>query len=104
MSLLPQRKKSAGEIAKLRETLGIPGQAPAAEELTLLDAKGQPHASFAAGISPEAPIFEAPTPAVHSGALLAPLPQCTAASPTPCPLVKALGAHSGVTDGGARVN
>ncbi|MEO5915142.1 MAG: hypothetical protein ABIS50_12980 [Luteolibacter sp.] len=28
MSLLPQRKKSAEEIAKLRETLGIPGQSP----------------------------------------------------------------------------
>ncbi|MEO5715423.1 MAG: hypothetical protein ABIT37_18235 [Luteolibacter sp.] len=32
MSLLPQRKKSAEEIAKLRETFGIPGQAPAVEE------------------------------------------------------------------------
>lgn len=32
MSLLPQHKKSAEEIAKLRETLGIPGEAlPAAE-------------------------------------------------------------------------
>lgn len=29
MSLLPQQKKSAGEIAKLRESLGIPGQLPA---------------------------------------------------------------------------
>jgi hypothetical protein len=32
MSLLPQRKKSAEEITKLRETLGIPGQATAEEE------------------------------------------------------------------------
>ena len=32
MSLLPQRKKSAEEIAKLREDLGIPGQAPVAAE------------------------------------------------------------------------
>ena len=32
MSLLPQRKKSAEEIAKLRETLGIPGQSQVAEE------------------------------------------------------------------------
>ena len=32
MSLLPQRKKSAEEIAKLRESFGIPGQAPAEEE------------------------------------------------------------------------
>lgn len=31
MSLLPQRKKSADELAKLREDLGIPGQAPEAE-------------------------------------------------------------------------
>ncbi len=31
MSLLPQRKKSAEEIAKLRESLGIPGQ-PSGEE------------------------------------------------------------------------
>ena len=32
MSLLPQRKKSAEEIAKLRESLGIPGQSPVEEE------------------------------------------------------------------------
>ncbi|MEO7098855.1 MAG: hypothetical protein ABI162_05805 [Luteolibacter sp.] len=32
MSLLPQRKKSAEEIAKLRETFGIPGQNPVAED------------------------------------------------------------------------
>jgi len=31
MSLLPQRKKSAEEIAKLRETFGVPGQSPAEE-------------------------------------------------------------------------
>jgi hypothetical protein len=28
MSLLPQRKKSAEEIAKLRESLGVPGESP----------------------------------------------------------------------------
>jgi hypothetical protein len=33
MSLLPQRKKSAEEIAKLRESLGIAGPPPAGEEL-----------------------------------------------------------------------
>jgi hypothetical protein len=33
MSLLPQRKKSAEEIAKLRETLGIPGQSSTMDEL-----------------------------------------------------------------------
>ena len=31
MSLLPQRKKSAEEIAKLRESLGIPGASPEGE-------------------------------------------------------------------------
>ena len=33
MSLLPQHKKSAEEIAKLRESLGIPGPSPVEEEL-----------------------------------------------------------------------
>ncbi len=33
MSLLPQRKKSAEEIAQLRESLGIPGGPPGEEEL-----------------------------------------------------------------------
>lgn len=32
MSLLPQRKKSAEEIAKLRESFGIPGQSPETED------------------------------------------------------------------------
>lgn len=34
MSLLPQRKKSAEEIAKLRETFGIPGAAAASEDVS----------------------------------------------------------------------
>lgn len=33
MSLLPQRKKSANEIAKLRESFGLPGQTTIAEEV-----------------------------------------------------------------------
>ncbi len=74
MSLLPQRKKSAGEIAKLRETLGIPGQAPVVEDLPLLDALGASHASFAAKNSTEAPVSKAPTSAFDTGALMAPLP------------------------------
>ena len=74
MSLLPQRKKSAGEIAKLRETLGIPGQDSVVEDLPLLDAMGVTHASVAAKISSEAPVFETHPPAVNSGALIAPLP------------------------------
>lgn len=37
MSLLPQRKKSAEEIAKLRESLGIPGQQAGEEELPAED-------------------------------------------------------------------
>ncbi len=75
MSLLPQRKKSAGEIAKLRETLGIPGQAPVVEDLPLLDALGASHASLAAENPPEeTPVVQAPISAFNSGALIAPLP------------------------------
>jgi len=33
MSLLPQRKKSSEEVAKLRESLGIPGESPGEETL-----------------------------------------------------------------------
>ena len=33
MNPLPQRKKSAEEIAKLRESFGIPGQEPGAEPM-----------------------------------------------------------------------
>lgn len=35
MSLLPQQKKSVEEIAKLRESLGIPGHAPGEQELSV---------------------------------------------------------------------
>ena len=37
MSLLPQRKKSAEEIAKLRESLGIPGSPAATDEMPTLE-------------------------------------------------------------------
>ena len=38
MSLLPQRKKSPEEIAKLRESLGVPGLSPGEEPLPIPDA------------------------------------------------------------------
>jgi hypothetical protein len=45
MSLLPQRKKSPEEIAKLRESLGIPGISP--EESTAATAIATPPAETA---------------------------------------------------------
>jgi hypothetical protein len=66
MSLLPQRKKSAEEIAKLRETLGIPGQAPAEEEspvLAVRDSKVAANTEVAASPSQEIAASAAPAPA-----------------------------------------
>ncbi|MEO8617383.1 MAG: hypothetical protein ABI600_19785 [Luteolibacter sp.] len=88
MSLLPQRKKSAGEIAKLRETLGIPGQAQAAEDLPVSDSASVPDGPKAGEISPVLPVFEAPTsaivtPAVDPSALIAPLPIAPQYHPRP---------------------
>ena len=56
MSLLPQRKKSSEEIAKLRESLGIPGISP--EETTAATAIAAPPVEAA-------PAHHAPKP-VHS--------------------------------------
>ena len=42
MSLLPQRKKSAEEIAELRGNLGIPAQRPADETAAFADAAPLP--------------------------------------------------------------
>lgn len=42
MSLLPQRKKTAEEIAELRGNLGIPGQQPVDESLAFADAAPLP--------------------------------------------------------------
>jgi hypothetical protein len=44
MSLLPQRKKSAEEIAKLRESLGVPGVSPEAETASAPEAASAPAA------------------------------------------------------------
>jgi hypothetical protein len=44
MSLLPQRKKSPEEIAKLREDLGIPAAPPAADPPSTPDPPATPHA------------------------------------------------------------
>ncbi|MEY3897388.1 MAG: hypothetical protein RLZZ214_2909 [Verrucomicrobiota bacterium] len=43
MSLLPQHKKSAEEIAKLRETLGIPGELTTAAESAALQPEAEVH-------------------------------------------------------------
>jgi hypothetical protein len=55
MSLLPQRKKSADEIAKLRETFGIPGQVLGEEASPPPDANGDP--------KPEIPVEQRPVTA-----------------------------------------
>ncbi len=77
MSLLPQRKKSAEEIAKLRESLGIPGLSPE-EEMPVGNATP-------AGLAIETPtvviaekISEPPPPSP-----LAPIPLTTANEPKP---------------------
>ena len=65
MSLLPQRKKSAEEIAKLREALGIPGQAPAEEEspvLAVMDSKAAAKTEVAASPSQEIEASSPPAP------------------------------------------
>jgi hypothetical protein len=61
MSLLPQRKKSPEELAKLRETLGIPG---AAEEA--------PQPAEPAEPAPAAPLEHVETivPAIHESAVI----------------------------------
>jgi hypothetical protein len=59
MSLLPQRKKSAEELAKLRETLGIPG---AAAEPGETPAPAAP--------APRADHVETIVPAIHQAALV----------------------------------
>lgn len=65
MSLLPQRKKSAEEIAKLRETLGIPGQAPAEAEspvLPAMDSSVAANTEVAASPSQEIDASSSPAP------------------------------------------
>jgi hypothetical protein len=80
MSLLPQRKKSAEEIAKLRESLGIPGQAPV-DQLPSDARFDRPEATEAPSAArfsepPQAPRpeTEAPPEPVLESSPLAPLP------------------------------
>jgi hypothetical protein len=60
MSLLPQRKKSPEELAKLRETLGIPGAA----------AEAPPTSEPAAPPAPPPAHVETIVPAVHEAAVV----------------------------------
>ncbi|MES2658350.1 MAG: hypothetical protein V4689_07015 [Verrucomicrobiota bacterium] len=81
MSLLPQRKKSAEEIAKLRETLGIPGQSPE-EELPAEIKTPEP-------VDAKSPAVEIPAPAPNKippptpTSALAPIPVPEAHEPKP---------------------
>ncbi len=94
MSLLPQRKKSAEEIAKLRDTLGIPGQAPAVEKppatepasavasRPLAEIPKAERTAKAPAPKPSPPLPEAPAPEPDSPSLppvtdMAPLPVLT---------------------------
>jgi hypothetical protein len=65
MSLLPQRKKTAEEIAKLRETLGVPAlsEEPPAAQDTLVPA----HHEAIVEHHPDAPEPENPAPATQNG-------------------------------------
>ena len=72
MSLLPQRKKSAEEIAKLRETLGIPGQVPG-EDLPS-DARFDRAGAVAAPAESAAPAPPQPVAPPVEASQLAPLP------------------------------
>ncbi len=75
MSLLPQRKKSAEEIAKLRESLGIPGLSPE-EEMPVENLTPAP-ASLPSAVIPEK-ISEPPATST-----LAPIPLPDAQEPKP---------------------
>lgn len=63
MSLLPQRKKSPEELAKLRETLGIPGAVTEAPQPS--EPAGQ-----AARLSPPSEHVETIVPAIHEAAVV----------------------------------
>ncbi len=70
MSPLPQRKKTPEELAKLRESLGIPGAAPAADESapTETDAAEPPPAAEPAVARTETPSAAAVGPAADTAA------------------------------------
>jgi hypothetical protein len=78
MSLLPQRKKSADEIAKLRESLGIPALAPATGELPVEPAAQMP-------VAPE--ILNAATTAADVK-FPEPLETTPSIAPIPAPVVR----------------
>lgn len=80
MSLLPQRKKSAEEIAKLRESLGIPGISPVTEPAP---AATSPAATPPAAISSE-PV-ETIVPTHHEAVVVHP-PETAPLDPPPSPV------------------
>lgn len=79
MSLLPQRKKSAEEIAKLRESLGIPGS-PVPE----------PEAAPAAAEIPAEPVIDTILPDSHQAVLVHP-PEAIPLHPPEAPAIPATG-------------
>jgi hypothetical protein len=91
MSLLPQRKKSAEELAKLREALGIPGQQAQEDAATLATEPvltspigGTPQISLGEIHIDAPPPLDAPKPAEESPvASLDPLPIHAAHAPKP---------------------
>jgi len=72
MSLLPQRKKSPEEIAKLRESLGVPGLLPGEDPLPIPDTRSQ---------APAEPV-ETIIPAHHQATLVH-APETTPLAPQP---------------------
>lgn len=63
MSPLPQRKKSPEEIARLRETLGIPGSAPHEGETDVLQEKNPPPVDTIVPANHEATVVHSADPA-----------------------------------------
>lgn len=78
---LPQRKKSAEEIAKLRESLGIPGQAPVSPEAGPV-ANEEPVTKDEPAVEASTEEVELPAPVVEEPVVNeAPVPEKSGASP-----------------------
>ena len=81
MSLLPQRKKSAEEIAKLRESLGIPGASPEEEAAAEIETTVPAEEAIPQIETVVTPANKIPSPAPT--APLAPIPVADAHEPKP---------------------
>lgn len=75
MSLLPQRKKSPEEIAKLRESLGVPGASPDAND-----------GSESSRPAADSEVVDTIVPAAHEAAVVHPEPVESLPSPVPAPV------------------